>query len=197
MSMEMQVEQEPGRRKSRQGEAQPDRDAFWQFCKYASARAKGLGGTLTAHDLDKLFVDQQWRCAVSGIQFDRTGWLKGKRTPFGPGLDRIVAGGPYEVGNVRLVCNIVNFAMNEWGEEALYRLVKEMRIQKMTTVDMGNGIPTITINMDKPCAECGRKGAAPSGLCMSCTTKAIGTKPMRSAAGLAVRARFRENVKRG
>jgi hypothetical protein len=127
MSMETSISYRSKLRKSGQIEEQPDRAAFWRFCIYASARSRTVNGGLTAYDLDKLFVDQEYRCAISGIQFSRTGLGKGKREPFGPSVDRIVAGGPYAVGNVRLVCNIVNFAMNEWGEAALLRLVFEMR----------------------------------------------------------------------
>jgi len=29
-------------------------------------------------------------------------------------------------------------------------------------------IPTITINMDQPCTQCGRQGQTPSGLCLRC-----------------------------
>ena len=52
-------------------------------------------------------------------------------------------------------------------------------------------IPTFTINLDKKCAECGKGGAAENGLCLSCTTKTIQGKPMRSAAGRAVAERNR------
>lgn len=96
-----------------------DRDAFWQFCLRVGMRKS----TLTPHEVDKLFVDQRWRCAVSGIPFDAP---RGRRKPFGPSVDRIRPGGRYVVGNVRLVCNIVNFAMNEWGAGALYKLVNHM-----------------------------------------------------------------------
>lgn len=52
---------------------------------------------------------------------------------------------------------------------------------------------TIKIDMDKKCAECGKKsGVVDSGICLTCTTKAIKGKPMRSVAGCAVAARFRE-----
>lgn len=56
------------------------------------------------------------------------------------------------------------------------------------------GIPTITIDLDKRCAECRKNGAgvAPNGLCLGCTTKAIKGKPMRSSEGQAVAARFGE-----
>lgn len=53
-------------------------------------------------------------------------------------------------------------------------------------------LPTIVISEEKKCAECGQSFAAPNGLCMSCTTKAIKGKKMRSAQGAAVAARFDE-----
>lgn len=104
-----------------------DRAAFWGFCMRTAIRtrkAKGLAaGDLTPHDIDKLFVDQGWCCAVSGMRFEPP---RGQRQPFGPSIDRIAAGGRYEIGNVRIVCNIVNMAMNRWGEEALRQLVSHM-----------------------------------------------------------------------
>lgn len=58
-------------------------------------------------------------------------------------------------------------------------------------------IPTVTIDLDKKCAECGKGGAVASGICLECTTKAIQGKPMRSAIGRAVAARWvKENPKR-
>lgn len=55
-------------------------------------------------------------------------------------------------------------------------------------------IPTITINMDGKCAECRKSGSgvAANGLCLGCTTKAIKGKPMKSAEGRAVAARFND-----
>lgn len=50
--------------------------------------------------------------------------------------------------------------------------------------------PTITVDMNKKCEECGRGGAVASGICISCTTRAIQRKPMKSGAGKAVQARF-------
>ena len=51
--------------------------------------------------------------------------------------------------------------------------------------------PTITINMDKKCSECGKPGASDSGICLSCATKAITGRVMKSQAGKAVAARFK------
>lgn len=48
----------------------------------------------------------------------------------------------------------------------------------------------VTIDLDKKCAECGKGGAVPNGLCLKCTTKAIYTaKPLKSAQARDVRAR--------
>jgi len=56
--------------------------------------------------------------------------------------------------------------------------------------DMAEGSVTLTINMDKKCAECGKPGAANSGICMRCATKAISGKTMKSPQGRAVQQRM-------
>lgn len=52
----------------------------------------------------------------------------------------------------------------------------------------------ITIDMDKKCAECGKNGAVPSGICLKCTSNAISGKPMKSRQGQAVARRFNERT---
>jgi hypothetical protein len=42
----------------------------------------------------------------------------------GPSLDRIIPNLGYVPGNLRIVSNFVNIAMNEWGEEALKAFVE-------------------------------------------------------------------------
>lgn len=97
---------------------------FWKFCERAASRMRvrssmwGMECDVTAHDLDAMLVDTGWRCAVSGIPFDPPG-----KGPFAPSVDRIDASRGYQSGNVRVVCNIVNYAMNEWGEAALWKLI--------------------------------------------------------------------------
>lgn len=47
---------------------------------------------------------------------------------------------------------------------------------------------TISIDMEKACAECGEKGSLGSGICMRCATNALdGTIPLKSAEAKAVR----------
>lgn len=89
-------------------------------------RAKRTG---VAHDIDvdfliDLFIAQNSKCAVSGIVMEVSSDRFGG--PFGPSLDRIVPALGYTRGNLRLVCQIVNVAMNAWGLPALEKLVREM-----------------------------------------------------------------------
>lgn len=59
--------------------------------------------------------------------------------------------------------------------------------------------PMLTIHLDsgKKCAECGKGYAVPSGICLTCTSKAIRGKPMKSAIGREVQARWKRQVARG
>lgn len=71
---------------------------------------------------------QRGLCEVSGLPFEHTaGGGRWKKQPFSPSVDRIVAGGPYTPNNCRVVCLIVNEAMNQWGLEPLIKLVGAMR----------------------------------------------------------------------
>ena len=50
----------------------------------------------------------------------------------------------------------------------------------------------VTISMDQKCAECGKGGSVPSGICMKCTVKAMDQAAvMRSREGRAVQARWK------
>lgn len=59
---------------------------------------------------------------------------------------------------------------------------------------MSEPVATITVDMDKKCAECGNPGAVDNGLCMGCTTKAIAGEAMKSKIGKAVQGRFHTKV---
>jgi hypothetical protein len=66
-------------------------------------------------------------CQVSGHRFttERVEHALVKM-PFAPSLDRIDPQAGYTQDNVRVVCTIVNFAMNQWGEAYLKRIVASM-----------------------------------------------------------------------
>jgi hypothetical protein len=103
------------------------REDFWRYCNYAAGSAEwrakkaGVPYTIDAYTIDRLLVDQSWRCAISGIELMAP--AAGKREAFGPSLDRIVPALGYVPGNVRIVSNMVNCALNEWGEEAFFEML--------------------------------------------------------------------------
>lgn len=52
--------------------------------------------------------------------------------------------------------------------------------------------PTITVDLAKKCAECGKGGAVASGICLGCSAKAVSGRTMKSETGRAVQRRFFE-----
>ena len=48
----------------------------------------------------------------------------------------------------------------------------------------------LEIDFDKKCAECGKSGATPSGICLKCVTKAMAGKQMKSKEGKIVQRRI-------
>ena len=82
-----------------------------------------------AFDLSELHLLMLWRagagrCAVShhsfGEQMFETSFV---RRPFAPSLDRKDPNIGYVQGNVRLVCTVVNFALNDWGPGPLREVI--------------------------------------------------------------------------
>jgi hypothetical protein len=90
------------------------------------AAKKGIRYTLEEADLALLLNRSRGLCEVSGIAFVVDEKPNGRRRPFFPSLDRIDNSDGYTFRNTRLVCSIVNIAMNEWGEEPLRKLAAAM-----------------------------------------------------------------------
>lgn len=75
-----------------------------------------LAHNLTDNHPERLFQEQQGRCAISGLPFSLASFDDVLvKHPFAPSLDRISSRGGYTPGNVRLVCIAVNFGMGQWG----------------------------------------------------------------------------------
>jgi hypothetical protein len=102
------------------------------YCRGALPRAKHRAQqkkvpfNLTQLDFRALMVDQEFRCAVSNIAFPIQRVSDPEMRAFRPSIDRITPQLGYVPGNVRLVCEIVNTAMNAWGQHALIVLVEQM-----------------------------------------------------------------------
>ncbi len=90
------------------------------------AKRKGLEFTLTKQWMDtKMLIGC---CEVSGIPFDlsRNGLRLKTKAPFAPSVDRKDNSKGYTPDNSRLVCAVVNFAMNEWGLEPVMKLARAL-----------------------------------------------------------------------
>ena len=107
------------------------RAAFWKYCIQTAggarsrARAKGVPFSIDSNFIDRMLVDQRWCCAISQIPFSPPRRRAGK-DPFSPSLDRIIPSLGYVPGNLRVVCNLVNSAMMDWGLEAFLTAVEVM-----------------------------------------------------------------------
>lgn len=93
------------------------------------ARVAKLPFAITPNDVQVLLEEQEYLCAVSKIPLECYPRRTQRRGPFGPSIDRIIPKAGYVTTNIRIVCNIVNFAMNEWGEDPLVKMVAYMSRQ--------------------------------------------------------------------
>lgn len=98
-----------------------------RIAKNAKSRAKrnGLIFSLTENDLRALIQESLGRCCLSGISFSDAP-TETRRRPFMPSIDRIDSKVGYTYDNCRIVCVLVNAAMNEWGMRALERVAMGM-----------------------------------------------------------------------
>ena len=53
----------------------------------------------------------------------------------------------------------------------------------------------VTIDMNRQCVECGKPGAMPSGMCLTCGAKALQGKKMRTLHGQLLQNRVRQLLK--
>jgi len=88
-----------------------------------NAQRRNLEFTLTRSCVVQLLQRCHWRCAVTGIEFTRE-TFGGAKAPFSPSIDRIDNSKGYTPDNTRIVCLIVNIAMNEWGSHAFLELME-------------------------------------------------------------------------
>lgn len=93
-----------------------------------NAKKRGIEFCLSRDDMQTLVRRARDACEVTGIVFHRLeGAAKYERHPFAPSIDRIDSNKTYTMGNCRLVCVSVNFAINTWGEWVLHEISAAMR----------------------------------------------------------------------
>src|ERR1700686_630710 len=82
-------------------------------CKQRAMK-NSLDFELDENFLLNMYDEQNGKCAVTKIEFDATFNEKFTRRPFALSIDRIDSNLGYLKTNVRLVCNVVNAALNEY-----------------------------------------------------------------------------------
>jgi len=107
------------------------RGRFLTLISAARGRAKKRG---LEHDIDIAWALDAWDrqggcCVITGIPLELEIPVSKTRelNPFAPSLDRIDSGRGYTKDNVRIVCVIVNLAMNRFGLEAFQRMMEGWR----------------------------------------------------------------------
>lgn len=93
----------------------PKADRFFETilvsCK-GNANARRIGFFLEKDDLLELWIEQQGKCAMSGIDMMLDPG-EGTRNDVRASIDRINSSEPYMPGNIHLVCAIVNLMKND------------------------------------------------------------------------------------
>ena len=87
-------------------------------------KSKGWVCEINAGFIQELFEKQGGKCALTKIPFtfNYTKHKSHQKDPFSPSIDRINPKIGYTKDNVRLVCMIVNLALNEFGDTAFAKM---------------------------------------------------------------------------
>ena len=95
----------------------------------ARSRAKkgGYECTIDFPYIYKMCIDQHFTCAQTGLQFDLD-----TRSPWGPSIDQVEAGGGYTPDNIQLVCAMYNLAKSTYSDSdvALFGLALAERYEQ-------------------------------------------------------------------
>lgn len=89
----------------------------------------------------KKYEKQNGSCLLTNIKFDLTKSLHNKRffNPFAPSLDKIDPSKGYTKSNTRLVCVMINLALNKFGEDRFKQIAKAyIKTRKAKEIRNGN-----------------------------------------------------------
>ncbi|NGO50495.1 hypothetical protein [Allomesorhizobium camelthorni] len=116
---------------------------------FRSARTRGRQKDV-AFDLDldfllEMAVKQDFRCALTGIEFltERPG--DSRVNPYTPSIDRIRPKLGYTKGNVRLVIYAVNAMLLDWGEELFRQIANSHRYWPGTKTGRATPAPKMAV----------------------------------------------------
>lgn len=87
-----------------------------------NASTRAIPVEIEAADVARLLADSGGRCSLTALPFTYSRDKDQRVRPWFPSVDRIDPRRGYTRDNVRLVCVIVNLALNRFGESALLRM---------------------------------------------------------------------------
>jgi len=82
------------------------------------AKKKNLPFSISRDFVENLWVEQEGKCAISGIEMTYT--MFSGRVPTNLSIDQISPNKGYTEGNIQLVCSAINQMKNDMSEEELF-----------------------------------------------------------------------------
>lgn len=101
--------------------------AMFNTTRFNAGKRK-INFELTQELFNLLFFLQDYKCKQTGIPLDFTS-MQGKR-PFGPTIDRIDNSKGYTIDNVQIVCNIYNYAKNQFTHDDVIKFATALLEQQ-------------------------------------------------------------------
>ncbi len=98
---------------------------------------------LTSPDLKAISASQGHRCHLTGIPFVLRQSERGRGSPFAPSPDRISSSLGYVLGNVRMVCQMANYARLDFSDEEFYRMCEAAHLWRKKQAKNRNAIQTL------------------------------------------------------
>lgn len=127
-----------------------------------NALNRGIDFELSYDDFYEMVQRSKEKCTVSGIAFDFSFKKHGihRRRPFAPSIDRIDSMKSYSKENCRIVCVIVNMALNSWGDEPFLKMCKAVcrkhAKKKKTACILPSQTKGVSPNLSEPPVFIGR-----------------------------------------
>lgn len=94
------------------------------------AAKRGLAFELTLDWLLATAESQQFKCAITGIEFFYKTHTKCRVDPYMPSLDQIVPSGGYTKENTRIILRALNVMLFDWGTEIFEQVANSYRYSK-------------------------------------------------------------------
>lgn len=111
-------------------------------CTRANAKKRKIEWDLSWEDIQKAWDRCGMKCEVTHIPL-QPNQVNG---PYKPSLDRIDSRRPYTADNIRFVCKVVNYAMNQWGESVLHEMLHAMWNSHESTMARKSHIDALRMN---------------------------------------------------